>query len=130
MKTERRLLKKDKCKFKVPKTVQEAIPVNTIWNDGIFLVDKNTYSKTFKFNDINYAVESRDDKECMFLDYSELLNSLDSGATTKITILNKRINGLIIKVRGTRLGIDKEISNFIKVRKEGENERIKPCFYR
>ena len=28
----------------------------------------------------------------MFLDYSELLNSLDSGATTKITINNRRLN--------------------------------------
>ena len=93
MKTERKLSKKkDKDLFKVPKTVQEAIPVNTIWNDGIFLVDKNTYSKTFKFNDINYAVASRDDKESMFLEYSELLNSLDTGATTKITILNRRLN--------------------------------------
>lgn len=35
---------------------------------------------------------------------------------TKIEILNKRVNGsIIIKVRGTRLGIDKEISNSIYV---------------
>ena len=35
---------------------------------------------------------SREDKESMFLTYSELLNSLDSGATTKITINNHRLN--------------------------------------
>ena len=46
----------------------------------------------FKFEDINYAVASREDKEAMFLEYSELLNSLDSGATTKITINNRRLN--------------------------------------
>ena len=46
----------------------------------------------FKFEDINYAVASREDKETMFLEYSELLNSLDSGATTKITINNRRWN--------------------------------------
>ena len=34
---------------------------------------------------------SREDKEGMFLGYSEILNSLDSGATTKITINNRRI---------------------------------------
>ena len=28
----------------------------------------------------------------MFLGYSELLNALDTGSTTKITINNKRIN--------------------------------------
>ena len=39
-------------------------------------------------------VASREDKEAMFLDYSSLLNSLDTGATTKITINNRRINKL------------------------------------
>lgn len=39
----------------------------------------------FKFEDINYAVASREDKETMFLEYSELLNSLDSGAATKMS---------------------------------------------
>ena len=37
---------------------------------------------------------SREDKEAMFLEYSELLNSLDSGATTKLTINNRRLNRL------------------------------------
>lgn len=46
----------------------------------------------FRFEDINYAVASRNDKEAMFLEYSELLNSLDSGATTKLTINNRRMN--------------------------------------
>lgn len=36
------------------------------------------------------AVASRNDKEAMFLEYSELLNSLDSGATTKLTISNRQ----------------------------------------
>ena len=53
---------------------------------------KNKYSKCYKFSDINYAVASREDKEAMFLEYSELLNSFDTGATTKITILNRRLN--------------------------------------
>ena len=47
--------------------------------------------KSWKFTDINYLVASREDKETMFLTYSELLNSLDSGATTKITINNHRM---------------------------------------
>lgn len=52
----------------------------------------NKFAKTFKFTDINYFVASREDKEAMFLTYSELLNSLDCGATTKITINNRRMN--------------------------------------
>ena len=53
---------------------------------------RNKYSKCYKFLDINYAVASNEDKEAMFIDYSELLNSLDTGAMAKITINNRRIN--------------------------------------
>ena len=94
MKTLKKIFKLDKEKFKVPRSVQDVIPVKAIWEDGIFLVGKNKYSKSFKFLDINYAVASKEDKEAMFLDYSALLNSLDAGATTKITINNRRINKL------------------------------------
>lgn len=92
MKTIRNLFKRDKEEFNIPKSIQDTIPVNRIWKDGIFLLGKDKYSKTYRFTDINYAVASRNDKEAMFLNYSELLNSLDSSATSKITILNRRLN--------------------------------------
>ena len=94
IKTLKNLFKQDKESFIVPKGVQDVIPITAIYDDGIFRVGKDKYSKTFKFSDINYAVASREDKESMFLEYSELLNSLDSGATTKITINNRRLNRL------------------------------------
>ena len=94
IKTLTNLLKQDKEKFVVPKGVQDCIPITAIYDDGIFRVGKDKYSKSFKFTDINFAVASREDKEAMFLEYSELLNSLDSGATTKLTINNRRLNRL------------------------------------
>lgn len=92
MKTLAQIFKRDKDKFKVPRSAQDIIPIKALWLDGIFLVGKNKYSKCFKFIDINYAVASNEDKEAMFIDYSELLNSLDTGAMAKITINNRRIN--------------------------------------
>lgn len=86
------LKKQEKDNFNIPKSIQQVIPIQRIWTDGIFLVGKNKYSQTFKFSDINYAVASKEDKEAMFLEYGELLNSFDSGATTKITIALRRIN--------------------------------------
>ncbi|TCX48945.1 VirB4-like conjugal transfer ATPase, CD1110 family [Dehalobacter sp. 14DCB1] len=91
IKTLQKIVKQDKEKFVVPKGVQQVIPIKAIWSDGIFKVG-NKFSKSFRFTDINYAVASKEDKEAMFLSYSELLNSLDSGATTKITINNRRLN--------------------------------------
>ena len=92
MKTIKNLFKQDKEKFTTPHGVQDCIPIRTIYKDGVFEVSKNKFSKCFRFTDINYAVASREDKESLFLEYSELLNSFDTGATTKITILNRRLN--------------------------------------
>ena len=84
--------KQDKEMFKVPRRVQDLIPVQRIWPDGIFQVGPNKFSKTWKFSDINYQVASEEDKENMFLLYSDVLNSFDSSATTKITVNNHRLN--------------------------------------
>lgn len=92
IKTLKNIKNQDKGKSTIPKSVQEVIPIKKIYSDGIFLVGKNKYSIMYRFTDINYAVASKEDKETMFLDYSELLNSFDSGATTKITIALRRIN--------------------------------------
>ena len=65
------------------------------------------FSKTFSFTDINYQIASKEDKTAMFLDYSELLNALDSGASAKITINNRKVNkeefekSLLLPMRGT-----------------------------
>lgn len=84
--------KQEKERYKIPRKIQQIIPINTIYTDGIFKVGKNKFSVTYKFTDINYAVASREDQEAMFLEYSELLNSFDSGATTKITVSLRRLN--------------------------------------
>lgn len=91
LKTIKSILARDKERYKVPRRVQDMIPISRIWPDGIFKVGNN-FAKSFRFSDINYLVASREDKEKMFLTYSELLNSLDSGATTKITIYNHKMN--------------------------------------
>lgn len=91
LKTIKTILTQDKERYSVPRRVQDIIPITCIWPDGIFKVG-GKFAKSFKFTDINYMVASREDKENMFLTYSELLNSLDSGATTKITIYNHKMN--------------------------------------
>ena len=85
------IMRQDREQYRVPRRVQDVIPIQAVWPDGIFKVG-NKFSKTYRFTDINYMVASREDKEGMFLTYSELLNSLDSAATTKLTICNHRQN--------------------------------------
>ena len=92
IKTLSNIFKQDKEKFVIPRSVQQVIPIETIWSDGIFKIGRNKFARTYKFTDINYAVASKVDKETMFLEYMDLLNSFDCGGTTKITINNRRLN--------------------------------------
>ena len=86
------LLKINKEKFVIPRGIQDVIPIKRIWRDGRFLIGTNKYSKTFKFADINYAVASENDKEEMFLDYMQILNSFECETLVKISIINSKIN--------------------------------------
>ena len=75
----------------VPQSVQDVLQVKTVYPDGIFWLGKEVYSKMFKFTDINYAVSSKEDKEADFFKYSEILNSLENGVSSQITIINRKI---------------------------------------
>lgn len=117
MKTMKTLFKQDKEKFVVPKGVQDILPVKAIYTDGIFQVGANKYAKSYKFEDINYAVASGDDQQGMFLEYCQILNSFDSGATTKLTINNRRLNKLdfkrkiLIPMRGDAMDVYRDEYN-------------------
>lgn len=78
--------------FKIPRSVQQSIPIQRVYRDGIWQVG-NKFSRTWRFADINYSVASHEDQQEMFLSYCGVLNSLPAGATAKITINNRRLNG-------------------------------------
>ena len=91
MKSIKTAIQQEREAYRVPRRVHDTIPIRRIWNDGIFLCGQK-FTKTYRFTDINYQVASREDKERMFLSYGELLGSLDSGATAKLTIRNHRLH--------------------------------------
>lgn len=108
-------IKINKEKLKVPKSVQQAIPIKSIYEDGLFYLGNNMYSKTFRFDDVNYAVLGESDKERMFLGYGSILNGLDCTAFPKLTIINRKLNKIDFdsKIK-LKLGND----NLTKYRKE------------
>lgn len=118
---------REKEKYKIPRKVQDTIPIRCIWQDGIFRVG-NKFSKTYRFTDINYMVASGEDKESMFLAYSALLNSLDSGETAKITIHNHRLNemdfasSVLMKMQNDGLDVYREeYNNMLREKVSGAN---------
>ena len=55
IKTLTKATKLEKEKFKIPKSVQDAIPIRRIWPDGVFQFGSK-FSKCIRFSDINYAL--------------------------------------------------------------------------
>ncbi|MBR3867787.1 MAG: ATP-binding protein [Clostridia bacterium] len=112
----------------VPKSVQDVIKIDAVYSDGIFLMGKDRYSKTFKFTDINYAVSSKEDKEANFLRYSEILNSLENGISSQITIINRKLKNselkeiaLLEKANDDKDKYRKEINDMLTMIANGAN---------
>ncbi len=109
VKTVSNTLKQEKTPYKVPRKVQDLIPITRVWNDGTFKCG-NAFSQSFAFTDINYQVASKEAKEQMICSYGELLNAMDSGCSVKITINNHYLNRT-----------DYEKSILFEKRKDGRN---------
>ena len=83
---------KKRKKRSVPKTVQKTLPYQMIVYDCIFRIDDSHFSKTYRFDDINYSIAKQEEQEAIFLGYCAVLNSLDTGADMQITVYNNRVN--------------------------------------
>ena len=95
--------KPKKEKRKIPKTVQQSIPIDKLYRDGVFKCG-HIYSKTWRFSDINYAVASDDDQLSMFLAHSALINGLPTDAMAKISIFNRQLSKEVLSSLATPNG--------------------------
>ena len=82
------IMQQEKEPYSIPKKVQDVIPIQRIWPDGIFMVGKDRYAKCWKIRDINYLVASDEAKKAMFDAYIAVLNALDTTSTAKFTLSN------------------------------------------
>ncbi|MCR4693151.1 MAG: ATP-binding protein [Firmicutes bacterium] len=84
-------IKPKKEKRKIAKTVQQSIPIDILYKDGIFKCG-HSFTKTWRFSDINYAVASDDDQLSLFLAHSALINGLPTDAVAKISVFNRQLS--------------------------------------
>lgn len=92
LKTLKQIQQSRKEQFRVPRRVQDIIPVTCMWEDGVFQHGQNQYSRSYQFSDINYLVAGASAQAAMFSLYEDLINCLGAGATYKITTNNRGIN--------------------------------------
>ena len=91
MKYFQKIMRRDKERFTVPRSVQQTIPIQRICQDGLFY-SGSRYSQAWRFSDINYLLSGRTEKEQKFHIYSALLNAQKSGCYTQVTICNHSLD--------------------------------------
>ena len=84
--------RRDTERLTIPRSAQDVIPLRTVYEGGIFEVAKGAYSMTVRFSDINYTIASRENKEDMFLGWSEVLNAISPTVQAKMSVICKKIN--------------------------------------
>lgn len=72
----------------VPKTAQQSIPFDRMFQDGICRVGLDYYTKTIQFQDINYQLAQQEDKTEIFEEWCSFLNFFDSSVRFQLSFNN------------------------------------------
>ena len=71
-----------------PDTVQQTIPFDRMWKDGVCRVGEGYYTKTIAFEDINYQLATLGDRKSILEDWSSFLNFFDSSIHFELSFVN------------------------------------------
>ena len=83
--------RQNKEKFKIPRCVQDTIPIDKVYKDGIFL-SASVIPRPICSVTSTTPMHPEKIKKGILLGYGEMLNSLDASCTAKITILNRKVD--------------------------------------
>ena len=72
----------------IPKTAQQSIPFERMFQDGICRVGNDFYTKTIQFQDINYQLAQQEDKTEIFEEWCSFLNFFDSTVHFELSFMN------------------------------------------
>ena len=82
------IIKKAKKNDGVPRTAQQSIPFERMFQNGICRVGSDFYSKTIQFQDINYQLALQEDKTEIFEEWCSFLNFFDSSIHFEFSFMN------------------------------------------
>ncbi|MBQ7931938.1 MAG: ATP-binding protein, partial [Clostridia bacterium] len=86
------ILARYKTNDRTTMSAQDSIPFLRMYPDGICRVTDNTYSKTIRFADINYQLNTNDDKSAIFDGWCDFLNYFDSSIKFQLSFINHSAN--------------------------------------
>ncbi|HCD09000.1 MAG TPA: conjugal transfer protein TraE [Thermoanaerobacter sp.] len=100
---------------KKEKTAQDSIPYLRMFPDGICHVRDRFYTKTIRFQDINYQLAQNEDKTAIFESWCDFLNYFDSSIKFQLSFLNMTAN---VKDYESSISIKPQQDDFDTIRTE------------
>lgn len=77
---------------RLPKTVQDSIPLRGFMQDGIVETSPGVFTKSYKLKDVNFSIATEEDQALIFKNFMDLLNSFDEHTKWEFTIFNHEID--------------------------------------
>ncbi len=72
----------------IPRTAQQSIPFQRMFPDGICRVTDNYYTRTIRYQDINYQLAQQEDRTAIFEEWCSFLNFFDSSVRFQLSFMN------------------------------------------
>lgn len=118
---------------KILKYVQDTIPYENVFDDGIFVNKYGVYSKVYPILDVNFKIESPDMQANIYMDYQDLFNTFSSDTHLEISLVNRYLDKekfhdiIFTKMRGDAQDeLRKEFNEILESKeKVGDNEIVK-----
>ncbi|MCD8180747.1 MAG: ATP-binding protein [Firmicutes bacterium] len=108
-------IRKAKKEDKKQQSAQDSIPFKQMFKDGICRVDDIYYTKTIRFQDINYQLNQNEDKTAIFDGWSDFLNYFDSSVHFELSFMNLSVKD---DTFSRQLVIEPQGDNFDEIRSE------------
>lgn len=109
------IIKKAKRDDGVPRTAQQSIPFDRMFQDGICRIGADYYTKTVQFQDINYQLALQEDKTEIFEEWCSFLNFFDSSVHFELSFMNMATDA---EAFGKSIAIKHQKDDFNGVRDE------------
>ncbi|MGF3113616.1 VirB4-like conjugal transfer ATPase, CD1110 family [Facklamia sp. P9177] len=98
------LFKKEKKRY----TVEDTIPYLRMLKNGVCQIDERHFNKTISFEDINYQLALEEDRDLIFNQFANFLNSFDPSIGIEFSYINQ-------------LGRNEEMEDAIKIPDKGDD---------
>lgn len=76
----------------LPKDVRSSIPLRGFMSNGVIETDPGVFTKSYKLEDVNFAIATDERKSTIFKKFMDLLNSFNEGTRWQFNIFNHEID--------------------------------------